>query len=63
MRKQVESSAGALLIRIGRKGARDLEVGALPMHGGRVDISTNRWRVLEWPPWGPFLGIFGADSD
>ena len=41
MRKQVESSAGALLIRIGRKVARGLEVGALPVHG-RHALGTRR---------------------
>ena len=41
VRKQVESSAGALLIRIGRKGARGLEVGALPVHG-RPALGTRR---------------------
>jgi len=41
VRKQVESSAGALLIRIGRKGAHGLEVGELPVHG-RHALGTRR---------------------
>ena len=37
-------------------------VGARSAHGGRVDITPNRWRAMEYALWIPFFSTFEAYS-
>ena len=60
MRKEVESSAGALLIRIGRKGARGLEVGALPLHGRHARGTRRPFEAFHRAAGGYRCGHGGA---
>ena len=37
-------------------------VGARSAHGGRVDITLNRWQALKYALWIPFFSTFEAYS-
>ena len=38
-------------------------VGHAPLHDGRADKSSNRWRASVWPLWDIILGHLRAELD
>ena len=38
-------------------------VGAHPVHGGHMDITSNTWQARLWTRSSSYFGIFRVDSD
>jgi len=53
---------GSRVVR-GAEVERAAAMGRALLHGCHRDNSTSTWRASLFPTWGPFFGIFRADSE